>query len=386
MTALNTSVQGRREDIDTIRAIACIALVSYHVVGSSGSAGLHLADEHLLSRLNQTFADMRMPLFSFISGYVFVVAAQGRGEGRTEARSAASLLGGKARRLLVPMLAVGALFWALRTALIGAQGPLWQIAVLPYAHFWYLQATFLLMAVLIGAAALLRDTGGRAGGQTGSVSAQERCVALALFVVVTALWVIGTRAQVNLFSVNNALYIGPFFFAGFILARSPRAKTALMGGGAMRRGAGGAIVTLAVLVGAALAFDWVEVQGPARRVLTLALGAAACSGLLLLRPVSAWLAKLGRASYAVYLFHVFFTAGTRMVLMRLWPEVDVAVIWALALVAGLLGPMAVQAAVFAAPHFLARPLALACFGVRIRPEGRARPAAGQAERRVPAPA
>ncbi|OUS21461.1 hypothetical protein A9Q95_06640 [Rhodobacterales bacterium 59_46_T64] len=358
----------RRDDIDTLRAIACIALVSYHVVGSHPGAGLHLPPEYWLSRFNQTFVDMRMPLFSFISGFVFVASGTGRGAG--------ARLAGKARRLLVPMLVVGTLFWALRSLTVGPQGPLWHIAVLPYAHFWYLQATFVLMAVLIGAIYITQD---RASAMRPTTDSEWR-VGMALLGLTGFLWLWGARAEVNIFAVNNALYIGPFFFAGFILARSRRGLKALLGGGSVRRVLGGGISALAVLMGALLALEVeaVTLAGPARRAMTLVLGAAACGGLMLLRPRSALMARLGRASYAVYLFHVFFTAGTRIVLLRIWPDMDVTLIWILALSAGLIGPVVVQWGAFAAPMGLSRFLGLALFGVRIPPKA-SPPAQAQAE-------
>ena len=67
----------RRTDIDTLRAMACIALVSFHVIGNSATAGLELPDTHPLHMLNAMLVDMRMPLFSFLSGLVFVEVRRG---------------------------------------------------------------------------------------------------------------------------------------------------------------------------------------------------------------------------------------------------------------------------------------------------------------------
>ena len=136
---------GRRTDIDTLRALACISLVSFHVIGNSGSSGLKLAETHPLRMLNAILVDVRMPLFSFLSGLVFVVAGRGYADAGWMRRGLLS----KGRRLLVPMVCVGTLFWLMRELTGQSQQPLWSILVLPYAHFWYLQATFLIIAVFI---------------------------------------------------------------------------------------------------------------------------------------------------------------------------------------------------------------------------------------------
>jgi peptidoglycan/LPS O-acetylase OafA/YrhL len=51
---------------------------------------------------------------------------------------------------------------------------------------------------------------------------------------------------------------------------------------------------------------------------------------------------LGHYSYAIYLFHVFFTAGTREVLSFLAPGLPMPLIWCLSVMAGLIGPVCVQ--------------------------------------------
>ena len=61
------------------------------------------------------------------------------------------------------MAAVGTVFWLARHAMGYEQMPLTRIFWLPYAHFWFLQATFLIMAAfylgsaLSGGRAVLRD-------------------------------------------------------------------------------------------------------------------------------------------------------------------------------------------------------------------------------------
>ena len=82
MTIMSSrSGPARRDEVDTIRAIACIALVSYHAVGGSPAAGMELDSTHWLAMMNAALIDLRMPLFSFVSGYVFHVATTGAASG-----------------------------------------------------------------------------------------------------------------------------------------------------------------------------------------------------------------------------------------------------------------------------------------------------------------
>ena len=91
----------RNLEIDTLRGLACLLLVAYHVIGATPSIGLKLSDG-LLRELNDDLAYIRMPLFTFLSGFVYAL--------RPYAGNWSAYLKGKATRLLVPMLFVGTLF------------------------------------------------------------------------------------------------------------------------------------------------------------------------------------------------------------------------------------------------------------------------------------
>ena len=60
-----------RQRLDTLRGLACLLLVSYHVIGGDRETGLRLPDEHIAARINDFLALVRMPLFSFLSGMVY---------------------------------------------------------------------------------------------------------------------------------------------------------------------------------------------------------------------------------------------------------------------------------------------------------------------------
>lgn len=311
----------RRPDIDTMRAIACIALVSYHVVGSAPGNGLELPYDHWLAMLNRTPIDLRMPLFAFISGLVFVALP---------ARGGKAAILAKARRLLVPLVVVGTLFWLVRAAMGIAQAPLWSVPFLPYEHYWFLQATFLIMAAHLGL--------------TWALKGQDRLAALWL-AGGAILWRLALPdIAPDLFAANGAIKLMPFFCVGYLAARSPGLwewRPSAMGAVPARRGQGLALLAAVLLAGSVLAV-LPDAQGMTwRRAMTLWIGGAGCLALVLIRPCSAQLAALGRHSFAIYLFHVFFTAGTRQVLLALDPSLAPGALWLPCLAAGLAGPLVV---------------------------------------------
>lgn len=128
--------------IETMRGLACLLLVAYHVIGAGPLHGMRLPSDDLLPVLSRVFSDIRMPMFAFISGFVFAGYTGGFG-------AVSGAMAKKSRRLLIPLVAVSTLHYLVQAAAVGqSELPLWQIYFLPYAHFWYLQATFLIMAAL----------------------------------------------------------------------------------------------------------------------------------------------------------------------------------------------------------------------------------------------
>ena len=331
----------RQTDIDTLRALACIALVSFHVVGYTPQSGMELPAGHPLHLLQAGLTPLRMPLFIFLSGVVFCT-----GVDRFEA--VPRRLVSKARRLLLPLGCVGSLFW-LTLALTGREvGPfgafLWQ----PFAHFWYLQASFAIMGTALGLLALCHG--------------RVVPAAMALAVLGLAGGALLPDWVGNPFAIRQAMVFAPFFAAGLVWRAVAMPALA---GAAQERAVGLAMVSLAILTGYAAALEIM----PLTRTGAQMVGILGCAGLMLAAPRHAGLARLGRSSYAVYLFHVFFTAGTLMGLDRFWSGGPVAAVYGLALVAGLSGPVMLERVLLAVPV-----LKVLCLGLRVHAPVPQRPA------------
>jgi fucose 4-O-acetylase-like acetyltransferase len=274
---------------DTLRGFTCLLLVLFHVVGSDPSNGLHVAAGPLRT-LNDGLCYLRMPLFTFLSGLVYGLRpCTGHGH---------AFLGGKARRLLVPMLFVGTLFAILQSVLpatnFGAEGEGqrdWRLLhVEPVGHFWFVEALFWIFVLLW---------------------VLERRRLLATPGRFAAAWALAVLADVLLrgprwLALDGALFLLPHFLAGLAVSRF--ALTSRLETGWMRALLVAAAAMAVVQLGT-------PVPNPDRHGAWILLaGTALCALAAGARMEAAWLARIGASSYAIYLFHVFFTAGSRVAL------------------------------------------------------------------------
>jgi peptidoglycan/LPS O-acetylase OafA/YrhL len=319
--------------VETVRGIACILLVSYHVIGDTSSNGLQLPADHVLSFLNRMFIDVRMPLFSFISGFVFSAYAR-------DALMLRGKIAAKVRRLLIPMACVGTLhYWTQYAFAPQPDGPVpyYHLFILPYEHFWFLQATFILMLVVFLTTYWLRRDGTRA--------------AAILLVPCMVGSVLLSRWNPDVFSSYKALYLAPYFLSGYLISHAASIRTGMES--ASKR------LDLLVAMGLLIAFlFWVEflvmdkllpLSGAERRAIGLTLGLSTCLFFFVARFESRLLSFIGDRSYAIFLFHVFFTAGSRIVLERLVPGISVPVLFAIGVVAGVAGPIILSWVILKSP-------------------------------------
>ena len=321
----------RLSHIETNRGLACILLVAYHVVGNAPEKGLHLPADHILAILNGILDTVRMPLFSFISGYVLQAAIR-------DAAGLKEAIEKKARRLLLPLIFVAGLHYAMQTAVYGGNDhPFWLIYLYPYEHFWFLQATFLLMVFVF---------------VMSFIGAEDfRRTVFVLFGFALAFFVMDAQFGHDIFSVSRAFYLAPFFLAGLIcrihklddrLNQVPRLRLALA-----------LICFTIVLPVLAMQIAWPEPwlrEAFGRQTpLGLIVALATCAGLFCLRWDNRLLAWIGPRSYTIFLFHVFFTAGTRIVVTRLLGPVSEYVLFSLGLGAGILGPILLDRLILLSP-------------------------------------
>jgi peptidoglycan/LPS O-acetylase OafA/YrhL len=188
-----------------------------------------------------------------------------------------------------------------------------MLHVLPVAHYWFLEALFLIFVLTM----LLERLGWMATGVR----------FLAVWLLSCALYV--TNPLPVHFGLQGAATLLPFFLLGLgctrFLEQVRRRK--VLGWSAM------------VLVVAGLYFALAPVWFPRPPgVAPLLIGASCCLFLLHARPEQRWLAWIGAFSFHIYLFHSMFSAASRIALQRLGVE-EIALLFAAGLCAGMAGPV-----------------------------------------------
>jgi peptidoglycan/LPS O-acetylase OafA/YrhL len=315
-----TSIGDESARIQTLRGLACLLVVGFHVVGFDAAVGMRVASDSAWRLATNVLLHIRMPLFTFLSGFVYAYRPVVAGQELAFARK-------KAIRLLVPLGVVSTVFFFMQMVVPNVNSPasignLWKIYVFPYEHFWFLQAILLTFLLVIAVERWrLLDTGGRYA--LGLLVA----VAINLLVVISP----------DIFSSNEVCFLLPFFVAG-IGANRFRA-TFLKG--PVRLCVGVVfLVTMSVFLYRLLGSG----GHPTARgtVLTTALSLSSVVTLLYVFPGSTLLARIGQFSFTIYLYHVFFTAGSRIMLEHAGFGAQQLLLFAVGLVAGVLGPVAVE--------------------------------------------
>ncbi|OWQ86163.1 hypothetical protein CDN99_20200 [Roseateles aquatilis] len=298
--------------INTLRGLACLLLVGYHVIGDDSEAGLRLEPEHLASQANQCLSLIRMPLFSFLSGMVYAL--------RPATGPLTPFAVGKTRRLLAPMLIVGTAFALLQTVTSGTNGGDYDWATLhivPVAHYWFLEALFLIFL----ATALLE--------RGGWLATPRAFLAVGVAAALLHVW-----APLPMYlGLAGATFLWPFFLMGVAARRFPAPMSSNWMLGVIT------ILPVGILSAwAATAMPPADAPGADR----LLVGLCACLLLSRLRLESRGLAWIGAWSFGIYLFHPVFTAAARMGLKAAGLD-DVTTLFVAGMAAGLSGSIALTA-------------------------------------------
>jgi hypothetical protein len=311
-----------RYNIDELRGFACILLVSLHVIGHNPEVGMRLEEGSLFRYAAESWSFVRMPLFTFISGLVYAFRP-------ARIEYLPDFFNKKLRRLGIPLLVVAPLFFILQAITPGTTAtPDWfeflTIPVLPYQHFWYLQALLLIFFVvgtLDAMGWLFRP----------AVFAGLSAVAVALNLTVANT----LEPEVDIFSISQAAYLFPYFLLGVAFTRFHDTLSA-----APVRLTVVVVLIAGTLIHQAALWDLITVDTERTSILGLLCGTTASLVLVRFMPKASLFRTIGKHSYAIFLHHMFFQAACRIVLMRLGAE-DWQ-IFVLAVAGGCIGPMVLQ--------------------------------------------
>ena len=197
--ATTTCPHGRFEVVDTIRGLACVLLVVWHVIGSSLSVGLRVPDDSGWRFCVDLLIYFRMPAFAVLAGYLYAL---------TPVAEISVFLLAKARRLLLPMLVVGTLFVVMQSLVPGSNLNLngaaidWtMLHIVPVNHFWFIEAIFLIFVVVAVLDRWLRR---------GPMFIAALVIAMVIYPTITPPPFLG---------LNGAVYLLPYFLCGLGYAR-----------------------------------------------------------------------------------------------------------------------------------------------------------------------
>jgi glucans biosynthesis protein C len=289
---LHVSVDGRRDPAtETLRGLALVLMVIGHVIGDSAARGLRVPDGGGLRYFYFLTEDLRMPLFTIISGFVYAMRPFKLAQWQRFSQ-------GKLRRILLPLITVSTLYFMIQQIVPTTHTPpglsrLWTIYLFSYEHFWFLQAILLIFVTI----SLIDGFG---------VMQTERAW-IACLVATTSLLIVPLES--DFMSLWGYAQLLPFFILGCGLKRFPLVFSSRMMLGGL------ATIFLAAFVIRQL--GWFGIINPENRLISLVIGFTGGVLLVRMRIRIDSLAWLGTYSFTVYLLHVFGTAGSRIVLTKL---------------------------------------------------------------------
>jgi len=312
-------MKNRNLKIDTLRGIACILLVAYHVIGSNPSNGLKIS-EGLYREINDILGYIIMPLFTFLSGVVYAY--------RPFQGGSVSYIKKKARRLLIPMLTVGTSFAILQSIIPGSNAAIdnWYLLhIKPVAHFWFVESLFFLfiLIVIFEKAKLFNNV-------------------LNFSLVLFAMSLLYLSPFENEYlSLKGLVYLAPYFLLGMGLQRYK-----LIGEIKLR-------VKVTIILSTIILFylsynGTIPIDGN-RTLLALLLSFVSCIALYSSGLKWEFMARIGVYSYSIYIFHVFFTAGSRILLNKIGTS-QLEIFIVTSLVFGIIGPIVIELALEKTSH------------------------------------
>jgi acyltransferase len=288
----------RRQDptIQALRGIAVILMVAGHVIGTRNH-GIRVGDDSLWHFSYVALADIRMPLFTLISGYVYAMVPV------TRWRDYPRIIRGKSRRLLLPLITVGTFLYVVKRMVPGLNTDvhntaLWRVYVFRFEDLWFLQSIFVIFLV-VG----ILDS-------SGLLSSRARWFT-ATALATTTFFIVRVPTNGDVLTISRALYLLPFFLLGYGMRRHSlfdlRRATAAVG---LIAFAGVYTIRLLTIFGVYHPDQYVE------RVISVGVAATALVLIYSARNVlhMRWLAWVGGFSFGIYLLHVFATASSRLFL------------------------------------------------------------------------
>ncbi|MCK5699502.1 MAG: acyltransferase, partial [Cyclobacteriaceae bacterium] len=284
------------QSVESLRGIALILMVIGHVIGQNEFEGMRLPDNSFYHYLYYSLMYIRMPLFTAIAGYVYSLRPVNDGSGII------GFMKAKFRRILLPLIFVSTIHFLFQTFVPAVNSSremkdLLYIFIYPYAHFWYLQALFIVFLVISIIDSL------------GILNSIWKWILLLLFFFLLH----STIQFPSFFSLNQAFYLLPFFILGCVIKRFEikifQHNLTIY--------SIAFLFIIGIIIQQYAWFNNIDYFRDRNNLVGMLIGVF---GLLLLfkfRFYSPFLSIIGYYSYGIYLFHVFGTSSSRILLETL---------------------------------------------------------------------
>jgi glucans biosynthesis protein C len=309
------------KSVESLRGAAIILVVIGHVIGSGSDGGMQVSDNSFLRHFYYTFEYLRMPLFTVISGWVYALHP-------VDINHVGGFLVKKVRRILLPMIFVGATYFIVQYFMPGTNSKgnlseIWKILVFPYTLFWYLPSLFLVFAVVTLIDSFLRKE---------NFFLWIAVFSMALAMLLLRNYVIPQESP-NYFSYKGAIYLLPFFVMGVGISRfKPFFSNRYFLYGLF------VLLVASLVIQQLVWYKVIDYDLSKSGGIGLLIGLTGTILLFQLKWSVKWLIWLGSFAYSIFLFHAFGTAGGRIIIQKLGID-STALVFAVSLLVGMIIPI-----------------------------------------------
>lgn len=288
-------MNNRNQYVDSLRGLACLLVVGLHTTTTYYTANLIDRDSYLI-KLTDFLTYIRMPLFTFLSGYVYSIRPVISGRLNV-------FFIGKVKRILIPLFFVGTSV-SIIIALFGTSGDInfhdaLFCFIKPVGVYWFLWAIFIIY-IFFGV--------------------------LDVFQIIDRKWKILSLLLISLFirtvideptkffAFDGVLYLFPFFTFGVVLHRYNQNKANFLFYISM---------IVVALAGFNILFPVYDVKNLSREsIFNAFISLSFCYVLFFSKIKSKFLCYIGSFSYSIYLFHVLFAVSPRIIWSKSFPGIE----------------------------------------------------------------